>query len=35
MNLGDKKNADFKVKRGADEYGKFMSKFQKRWNYRF
>jgi len=29
MNAGDKKNPDFRVKRGADEYGAFMSKFQK------
>jgi len=29
MNAGDKKNPDFRVKRGADKYGEFMSKFQK------
>lgn len=28
MNKGDKKNPNFIVKRGADEFGKFMSKFQ-------
>jgi hypothetical protein len=28
MNVGDKKNPNFKVKRGADAYGEFMSKFQ-------
>lgn len=28
MNKGDKKNPNFVVKRGADAFGKFMSKFQ-------